>query len=99
MKVAISFVCGAIVCGLMLIGAKAVIPTRAETGDVSDLSENVTESFVDLLPDIEKIYRESLLKPFEKAESKIYDEDIAEFYSELLDSTGLRAETGEAGEN
>jgi len=90
-KVAISFICGAIVCSLLLIGAKTVLPTQAETDDLSDTSENVTQSFIDLLPDIEKIYRESLIAPFAKAESKIYDEDIAEFYSELLDSTGLRS--------
>jgi len=88
-KIAISFICGAIVCSLLLFGAKTVIPTLAET-DLNDESENVTQSFMDLLPDIEKIYRESLIAPFEKAESKIYDEDIAEFYGELLDSTGLR---------
>ena len=99
MKVAISFICGAIVCSLLLIGAKTVIPTRAETDDGNDLSENVTQSFVDLLPDIEKIYRESLIMPFKKAESKIYDEDIAEFYRELLDNTGLRGETPEEGTN
>jgi len=88
-KMAISFICGAIVCSLLLFGAKTVIPTLAET-DLNDESENVTQSFLDLLPDIEKIYRESLIAPFEKAESKIYDEDIAEFYGELLDRTGLR---------
>jgi hypothetical protein len=90
-KVAISFVCGAIVCCLLMFGAKTVIPTRAETSIPVDESDNVTQSFLDLLPDIEKIYRESLIMPFEKAESKIYDEDIAEFYSELLDNTGLRS--------
>jgi hypothetical protein len=89
-KVAISFICGVVVCSLVLFGAKTVIPTRAETGDLSSTSENLTQSFIDLLPDIEKIYRDSLILPFEKAESKIYDEDIAEFYRELLDSTGLR---------
>jgi hypothetical protein len=90
-KVAISFVCGAIVCCLLMFGAKTVIPTWAETSIPVDESDNVTQSFLDLLPDIEKIYRESLIMPFEKAESKIYDEDIAEFYSELLDNTGLRS--------
>ena len=90
MKVAISFICGAIVCSLLLFGAKTIIPTRAETDNLADGSENFTQSFIDLLPDIERIYRESLIAPFEKAESKIYDEDIAEFYRELLDTTGLR---------
>jgi len=90
-KVAISFISGAIVCGLLLFGVKTVIPTRAETDNLTDESENITRSFLNLMPDIEKIYRESLIMPFEKAESKIYDEDIAEFYRELLDNTGLRS--------
>ena len=88
MKVAISFITGVAVCGLLLFGVRSVIPTKAETDD--SLSDNGTFSLVDLLPDIEKIYRESLYTPFEKAESKIYDPDIAEFYRELLDNTGLR---------
>lgn len=96
MKMAISFICGAIVCSLLLFGAKTVIPTRAETDNLTGESENITQSFLDLLPDIEKIYRESLIAPFEKAESKIYDEDIAEFYRELLDRTGLRTPDEEA---
>lgn len=90
MKVAISFFAGAIVCCVLLFGAKTVIPTRAETSIPVDESDNVTQTFLGLLPDIEKIYRESLILPFVKAESKIYDEDIAEFYGELLDNTGLR---------
>jgi len=91
LKVAISFICGVICCGLLLFGAKTVIPTRAETDNTGESSDNLTQGLLDLLPDIEKIYRESLILPFEKAESKIYDEDIAEFYGELLDTTGLRS--------
>ena len=89
MKMAISFISGILVCGLLLFGAKTVLPIRAETDNLSALSENVTQTFLDLLPDIEQIYRESLTQPFIKAESKIYDEDIAEFYHELLDATIL----------
>lgn len=89
MKVAISFIMGVAVTALLLFGARTVIPTRAETDNLSD-SDNLSQSLVDLLPDIEAIYRESLTLPFQKAESKIYDEDIAEFYGELLDNTGLR---------
>ncbi len=97
MKMAISFICGIMVCGLLLFGAKTVIPIRAETDNISELSGNVTQSFLDLLPDIEKIYRESLIQPFLKVKSKIYDEDIAEFYSELLDNTIL-SELGNGGD-
>ena len=90
MKMAISFISGVIVCGLILFGVKTVIPTQAVTDPPSDASENATLGLVNLIPDIEKIYREALIMPFEKAESKIYDKDIAEFYHELLDKTGLR---------
>jgi len=87
---AISFISGVIVCSLILFGVKTVIPTQAETDSLSEESENTTLGLVNLIPDIEKIYRKALIMPFEKAESKIYDEDIAEFYRELLDKTGLR---------
>jgi hypothetical protein len=88
-KIAFSFISGLLVCGLLLFGVKTVVPIRAETDNISELSGNLTQSFIDLLPDIEKIYRESLTMPFRKAESKIYDEDIARFYQELLDNSVL----------
>ena len=91
MKMAISFIMGIVVCGLLLFGVKSVLPIRADSDNLTEQSENLTQSFINFLPDIERIYRESLLLPFEKAESKIYDEDIAEFYRELLDNTGLRS--------
>jgi hypothetical protein len=93
-KMAFSFIAGLMVCGLLLFGVNTVLPIRAETDNLSELSENVTQSFVNLLPDIERIYREALTMPFRKAESKIYDEDIAEFYQELLDNSVL-AESGD----
>ena len=96
MKVFISFIAGAIVCCLFMFSMRMVLPTRAETDDPGALSDNESMGLADLVPDIERIYRESLILPFEKAESKIYDEDIAEYYSELLTKTGLRAEEPEA---
>jgi hypothetical protein len=90
MKIAISFISGIVICCAVLFGARTVIPIIASTDSDSDSSENVSQSLLDLIPDIERIYRESLTKPFVAAESKIYDEDIAEFYGELLDDTGLR---------
>ncbi len=66
-----------------------VLPVSAVTDDPEAASENTTDSLLNLLPDIEKIYRESLMMPFIKAESKIYDEDIAEYYRALMDKTGL----------
>ena len=89
MKMAFSFVSGILVCGLILFGARTVLPIRAETDNLTEQSENLSQSLIDLIPDIERIYRESLIAPFRKAESKIYDEDIAEFYQELLDNSVL----------
>jgi hypothetical protein len=89
-NIAISFILGVTICGLAVLGARTVLPIRAATDDLGEQSENISRGLIDILPDIEKIYRESLTAPFRQAESKIYDEDIAEFYRELLDSVGLR---------
>jgi hypothetical protein len=89
-RIVVSFFLGVVICGLLLWGAKMVMPTKADTDNTSGASDNVTQGLLDLLPDIEKIYEESLTTPFRMAESKIYDEDIAEFYGALLDKTGLR---------
>jgi hypothetical protein len=89
MKMAISFICGVVVSCLILFGVKPVLPTQAETTASGGESENVTTSLTNLLPDFEKIYRDALTMPFIKAESKIYDPDIAEFYRELMEKTGL----------
>lgn len=88
MKVVISFICGAVVCALIIIGVKPVLPAMADTTDNGTVSDN-TSFLADLLPDIEKIYRESLSAPFIRAESKIYDQDIAEYYRDLMGKTGL----------
>ena len=88
MKIIISFICGIVICFLVLNGVKPVLPAFAETTPPVE-SENVTQSLTGLLPDIEKIYRESLTAPFIQAESEIYDEDIAAFYRSLMEKTGL----------
>ena len=89
MKILISFICGAVICFLILYGVRPVLPAFAEEAPPSDESENVTQTLVGLIPDIEKIYRESLTTPFVQAESEIYDEDIADFYRTLMEKTGL----------
>lgn len=78
-------------CSAILFGAKAVLPTRADTAaeDAGTATDNITFSLLDMLPDIERMYRESFTLPFIKAEAKIYDPDIKEFYRELLDNTVL----------
>ena len=89
MKMAIGFICGVIVSCLIVFGVKPVLPTQAETLPAANSSENATMTLANLLPDFETIYHESLTMPFIKAESKIQDADIAEFYRDLMDKTGL----------
>ena len=75
MKIAFSFLAGIMMCSLLLFGVETVLPLRAET----DTSDNL--SLVDLLPDIEKIYHDALITPFEEAGKKIYDDDVARRFS------------------
>ena len=75
----------------MLVGVRTLLPTQAETPAYATTTDNTTNIFLNMLPDIEKIYRESLLMPFQQAKAKIYDKDIAEYYQHLLDATGLSA--------
>jgi hypothetical protein len=89
MKIVISFICGVVICFLILNGVKPVLPAFAEETPPPEESENVTQSLTGLILDIEKIYRESLTAPFIRAESEIYDEDIADFYRTLMEKTGL----------
>jgi len=89
LKIALGFISGMLACGLLLFGVKTVVPIQAQTENLTESSENLSQSLIDLLPDIERIYRASLTMPFEKAGEKIYDEDIAEFYQELLDKSVL----------
>jgi len=89
LKMAISFIAGIVVCSLVLFGIRTVAPIFAVTDDLDGQSDNTSQGLVGLLPDIERIYYESLTLPFRKAESKIYDDDIAEFYRELLERTVL----------
>jgi hypothetical protein len=85
-KMLIGMVAGMVLSGLLLFGAKAILPAHADSGDTSD---NATGGLAGLLPDIDSIYHQALTLPFQKAESKIYDPDIAEYYHELINSTGL----------
>jgi hypothetical protein len=94
MKMAISFICGAVICGLIIIGVKPVLPALAETTNSGATnsgteSENTTPSIVDQISGFDKIYRDALTEPFIKAESKISDPDIADYYHGLMEKTGL----------
>jgi hypothetical protein len=87
----ISFIAGIAVCSLIIFGARTAIPTQAaeKTAAGETSSSSSSSGLVKLLPDIETIYHDALTMPFIKAESKIYDEDILEFYRDLMEKTGL----------
>jgi len=89
-KAVFGFFAGVAVCGLLLFGARTVIPVLAAPDDGA--SENASLGLAGLLPDFEKIYHESLTMPFKKAESKITDPDIAAYYRDLMETTGLTAD-------
>ncbi len=84
-----------VVCSLLLFGVSMVLPARADLNNSNSASDNTTNGLSKLLPDIEKIYNEALTMPFKKAESKIYDKDIAEYYRALMDKTGLAPQEGQ----
>lgn len=82
---------GVIITGFMLIGVRTLLPTQAATSYDTAASSNTTNGLLGMLPNIQKIYRESLLMPFQKAASQIHDKDIAEYYQQLLNASGLNA--------
>ena len=77
MKLVIGFILGLLAFGLAFLGVRMATVAVAETDDATVSSDNATQSVLDILPDFEKIYRVALTLPFQKAESKIYDEDIS----------------------
>ena len=85
MKMLLGFFSGVMVCGVILFGIQWAMPTMAD--ETTSTSDNL--SLVELLPDIEKIYREALLTPLDEAGKEIQDEDIAEYYQLLLKRSGL----------
>lgn len=91
MKMLVGFFSGITICGLLLLGLVSALPIRAQTQteDLNEASGNLTQGLINLLPDIEKIYREALTSPLHEAEKKIYDKDIAQFYHQLLEKTAL----------
>ena len=89
MKIALSFMAGVAACSLLFFVVSLALPVYAGVSDKLESSDNTTTSLLGLLPDFEKIYHDALTMPFIKAESKIYDEDIAAYYRALMDETGL----------
>jgi hypothetical protein len=85
-KIIGGMVAGFVLSCMFFFGAKAILPANADSKGNSD---NSTRGLAGLLPDFEKIYQQALTLPFQKAESKISDPEIADYYHELINSTGL----------
>ena len=92
-KMTLSFISGILVCGLLFFGVQSALPLLAQTEPGSDnlsaLSANLSQSLINFLPDIEKIYRDAITTPLRETEKKIYDDDIADFYQALLKKSSL----------
>lgn len=89
MKLFIGFLCGLIATGLLVLAIQTALPIRAQSENLTAQSDNLTQGLVELLPDVQKIYREALTSPLQEAGKGIYDEDIARFYHLLLQKTDL----------
>ena len=90
MKVVLSFIAGIVVCTVLFYTVNLILPVRAMTESVDPTNPSSDNTGLSgLVPNIEKIYTDALQMPFQKAESKITDPDIAAFYRELMDETGL----------
>jgi hypothetical protein len=63
--------------------------TIAVTAQEPTTPETVTEDPSGLLPDVGKIYRQCLGSPFRQVEGEIHDPDIANYYHNLMQETGL----------
>lgn len=89
------------ICALIVFGVRPAMNANADTdGKSVELnvsneagsdtgSANDTQSILDSIKNFEKIYTDALTEPFIKAESSIYDPDIAEYYHGLMEKTGL----------
>lgn len=86
MKIVIGFMAGIFFAGMLMMVISFGLPALAGS---SDNTTGDDMSLTRLLPDIEKIYREALLTPFIKAKAKITDPDIADYYHNLLDKSGV----------
>lgn len=87
MKLAAGFFIGMIVCLLLVFAVgyfTSVIRAEANPGNPDNPLD-----VANLLPDIGKIYRESLGSPYRQVKSEISDPDIASYYQVLMDRTGL----------
>lgn len=87
LKKLILFVPGLFLSALLIMGS--AIGIRAVFAQEPEPSNDTTQSLVELIPDINKIYREALTTPLNQVRSLIYDEEIADFYDTLLQRCDL----------
>ena len=88
MKMVLGFFIGVITVTTLLFGVQFFTPIFAQT-------EEETTGLTELVPDIDKIYREALITPLLEAEKTIWDEDIAEYYHLLLQRCNFTEEERE----
>jgi hypothetical protein len=97
MRALLGLLCVCVISAMIIFGVKPGISVFADTTeqttepgtDPGAESDNSTQGIVDTIANFDKIYTDALTEPFIKAESKIYDADIAEYYHGLMEKTGL----------
>ena len=90
MKATLFFLAGMVV-SLLIIFAIFRIGSPISAEDTS--LENDSPDLESLLPDIKGIYQTCLTEPFKQVETEIRDPDIAKYYHQLMQKTGLTGET------
>jgi hypothetical protein len=75
---------GGVIATVLIIHGTVTVKAQEPTS-----SETVIEDPSGMLPDVGKIYRQCLGSPFRQVEGEIHDPDIANYYHNLMQETGL----------
>ena len=65
------------------------IPTTLPAESAVTASTDSEDTYTDIIPDVEGIYKSALGAPYRQVESEITDPDIAAYYRQYMEETGL----------
>ncbi len=85
----IGLVFGVLATVLIVRGTSTARADDVTSQDVTTTGNVTGGDLSTLLPDVGKIYRQSLGSPYRQVEKEIYDPDIAAYYHQLMQETGL----------
>jgi hypothetical protein len=87
MKTVAGFFIGIAVCLLLVLTISHHTSTAKADDNPATLPDGTDLNT--LIPDVDNIYREALGGPYRQVASEITDPDIARYYHNLMDKTGL----------